>query len=226
MQTIDIKEKDGTITQYVEDHNGVIKQLYPVRYPYDAKYVSTYDTPAYQARAKALQLIRMGFVQSFMIDRPVMALLDVGYGNGAFLKEAKNTFALCYGYDVTGLPVPDGCTQLRTMYDERVDVVTFWDVLEHFPDLTFLGYMQHVTDLIVVSLPWCHVNAGKNFDWFVDWKHRKPNEHLHHFNSDSLKKTFKQFGWDCLGITNIEDAVRTPVDQNKNILSAAFRWVG
>lgn len=222
MQTIDIKEKDGTITQYVRDHNGVIKQLYPVRYTYDAKYVSIYDTPAYQAKSKALQLLRMGFVQSFVPDRPITALLDVGYGNGAFLKEAKNTVPMCHGYDITGLPVPSGCHKESTLFYGPVDVITFWDVLEHFPDLTFLSELGYYTDMIVISLPWCHYETA-GADWFTNWKHRKPNEHLHHFNPESLKATMKQYGFQCLGISNIEDAVRTPIVANrKNILTATF----
>lgn len=224
MQTIDIREKDGTITQYVIDHNRVIKQLYPQHFVYDARYISTYDSPDYERKSQALQTLRSGFIQA-TAPFEVTSLLDVGYGNGAFLKTAKQSFETCKGFDVTGLPVPSGCEKMDSLYAGAydTDVVTFWDCLEHFPDLSFLASLP--CNMIIISLPWSHwwdVPASETRSWFTAWKHRKPNEHLHHFDEMSLRDTMKMYKWKELCHTNIEDAVRVGVDKRKNILTAAF----
>lgn len=224
METIKIKEKDGTITEYIMDQNGVIKQLYPQRYVYDSRYISTYDSPDYERKSLALQTLRMGFILA-KARTAVDTLMDVGYGNGAFLKVAKLHVPNCSGFDVTGLPVPSGCKLETNLFNGafHTDVVTFWDCLEHFPDLSFLSSFP--CNMIVVSLPWCHystvaLDAAK--DWFANWKHRKPNEHLHHFDKRSLKATMEMYGWYCIGTSNMEDHVRKGPDKLQNILTCAF----
>lgn len=224
MRTIDIKEKDGTITEYIIDHNRVIKQLYPKRFVYDARYVSTYDTPDYERKSVALQTLRSGFIQA-TAPFEVKSLLDVGYGNGAFLKTAKQSFGDCRGFDITGLPVPSGCEKAASIYGGAYDsdVVTFWDCLEHFPDLSFVAGL--CTKMVVISLPWSHwwdIPASETRSWFTTWKHRKANEHLHHFDEISLRDTMKMYKWKMIAHTNIEDAIRKGPDKRKNILTAAF----
>lgn len=237
MHVIEIKETDGSTTEYVRDKNNVIKQLYPQRFVYDAKYCATYDSPDYERKSAALQALRLGYVQACALSE-VYTLLDCGYGNGAFLKYAENTRSIgaLKGYDVSGLPVPKGCSRINALpllpesgYADKVDVITFWDCLEHFPDLTFLRDLN--AGMVVVSLPWCHYNlyafqesqARVANGWFASWHHRKPNEHLHHFDRQSLIDTFREFGWQCLNTNNMEDVVRKGKNPRlQNILTAAF----
>lgn len=228
MQTIDIREKDGRITQYVCDKFGVIKQLYPEKFTYDASYCSTYDKPQYRQASMALQRLRLGFVEATFQGK-AESLIDCGYGNGAFLSHVVDTasFDLVYGYDVSNVPVPHGCEKINTLnVDEGVDIITFWDCLEHFPDLSFLEHLN--AQMLVVSLPWCHFRKGHagigvtSEEWFTSWHHRKPNEHLFHFDKQSLIATLDFYGWKCVATTNIEDIVRKPKDDLKNILTAAF----
>lgn len=227
MKTIDIKEKDGRITQYVRDTNGVIKQLYPEKFTYDKTYIATYDTAEYARKAEALQAIRLGFVLA-MANAKIESLIDIGYGNGAFLTHVhKHTDIALYGFDVSGVPLPSNVLAGfdNEWYINSYDVMTFWDCLEHFPDISFIKNIQ--AKMIVVSLPWCKVNQhsanygeGNAAAAFADWHHRKPNEHLHHFDRQSLLTTFLQYGWVCHGTTCMEDAIRKRYHQN--ILTAAF----
>lgn len=244
MLTIKIKEKDGSTTEYVRDQFGVIKQLYPKPFVYDPAYCATYDTPDYERKSLALQRLRLGFVEACS-PGPVKSLLDCGYGNGAFLKnlfESRTDLLSIKGYDISGVPVPLGCEKvkelpLRTTHGrlQNVDVITFWDCLEHFPDLSFIANLS--TNMIVVSLPWCHFNYYLMRDaiiephvigsvaagWFTSWHHRKPNEHLFHFDKDSLKATLWSLGWKCIATTSIEDVVRKGKHAGlPNILTAAF----
>lgn len=239
MQKINIKEKDGSITEYIRDQNGVIKQLYPKRFKYDASYIAIYDQEKYTRMSDALQGIRFGYVASAFED-PIHSLVDCGYGNGAFLKYVVKTNAVTYpyGYDISGVPVPSGAYLIEglpmTNEGEGCDIITFWDCLEHFPDLSFLANIK--AKMIAISLPWCHFNhyASTNrlvadpfcklaAGWFTSWHHRKPDEHLHHFDKNSLIATMAMYGWKVKHYTNIEDAVRKPKDNHyKNILTAIF----
>lgn len=228
MKTINIKEKDGRITKYVIDINGVIKQLYPEQFNYDKNYVAIYNEPERVRKSKALQALRFSFVLA-MATKELRSLIDIGYGNGAFLQYANaNSDISLYGYDISGVKIPANVTAGfdPEWFDNKYDVMTFWDCLEHFPDLSFLRDIQ--AEMIVVSLPWCkygaallrYQNEQAAVDCFADWFHRKPNEHLHHFDRDSLLNTFAMCGWECIGTSNMEDAIRKRYHQN--ILTAAF----
>lgn len=223
MNTFKVKEKDGRETEYVIDNNGVIKQLYPERFNYDAKYVAIYDTPERMQKSQALQRLRLGYCESHF-DRPINSLIDIGYGNGAFLEYVKvtKTINALYGHDISGVEPPRGVHEVNEKWIfDHYDVVTFWDCLEHYPDISFVANIR--ANIIVISLPWCHANTF-GVDWFTTWHHRKPNEHLNHFNNISLVKTMAMYGWRNISTCNMEDMVRVPkVKQNRNILTAAFR---
>jgi hypothetical protein len=226
---IQIKEKNGKITEYARDQNGVIHQLYPERFTYDEKYVHIYDEPDRVRKAEALQQLRLAWLMGVTADTSLTSLIDIGYGNGAFLRHCKdNTNLKLYGSDISGVDTPAGVRFIdpADWINEPASVVTFWDVLEHFPDLSFVRLIA--ARYIIVSMPWCHFNRTevKYFDKtiadedFSNWFHRKPNEHLHHFDRDSLIAMMKMYGWKCIATTNIEDLIRKRYD--KNILTAAF----
>ena len=71
-----------------------------------------------------------------------------------------------------------------------------------------------------ISLPWCH-----NFsdEWFENWKHRRPDEHLWHFNQKSIEKFFNEMGFDMVVYSDIEDTIRKPSDEHPNILTCIFK---
>jgi hypothetical protein len=55
----------------------------------------------------------------------------------------------------------------------------------------------------------------------MNWKHRKPNEHLFHFNPDSLRKHFELHGYEYVTHSCIEDGIRKGEDEN--ILTGIFK---
>lgn len=215
---------------YHVDPAGAIHQSDAVPFVYDEKYVSVYDTPKYKKQSRRLQSIRVAFVKASHGSR-VESLLDYGYGNGDFLKIAAKRFELVRGFDITGIEVEG--IQTSTILDSDVDVITFWDSLEHVADLTFLKDLQCQT--VVISLPFCHFHdRGK--EWFdTNYRHRKPNEHLHHFDEKSLSATMKIYGWRAVatsvrgfsgGIKRFaseEDIIRTNGKDIENILTMGFK---
>jgi hypothetical protein len=204
--------------KYSIDKMGVIHHVNHKPFVYDKNYVQTYDTPDYVMKNEILQALRWGFVVGSFGGTPT-TVLDFGYGNGAFLKSLPSQ-VLAMGYDISGVDIPG----IRIV-DELVsaDVYTFWDALEHVPDLNFVSNLK--CKIICISLPWCHFTIG-GMQWFSKWKHRKPNEHLHHFDRFSLSNFMSSCGWEEIAYCNIEDRVRVNSHAPhwaSNILTMSFR---
>lgn len=199
--------------EYGIDQYGVIHQLDAKPYIYDARYVSTYDTEAYRRDSDKLQALRLGFIIGAHGSVP-NSILDVGYGNGAFLK-AASIIPNRYGKDVTGVQV-EGVTIVDDYIE--ADVITFHDCLEHIPDLSFIKDLKCET--LVVSLPWC-INEPVFFN--KHYKHRKPDEHLHHFDCVSLSEFMSSMRWRTITVSNHEDIIRKSPGPWKNILTMAFK---
>ena len=87
--------------------NGLIKQKSIVNkiQTYDTKYV---DERYNQYGEKGPQMagIRLGYLVGTLGYWP-QSILDIGYGNGDFLKVCKGVIE-SYGNDVSGYPVPEG----------------------------------------------------------------------------------------------------------------------
>jgi len=197
--------------------NGLIHQINYKKIEYNNNYNSKYDN--YGDKRDKLSYLRLGVLLGALKKNP-NKILDVGYGNGDFLKACLNSIKECHGIDLSDYPVPTGCTKINNMFSEKYDVVCFFDSLEHFDDIYAIKELK--TDYIFISVPWCH-NFSPN--WFKSWYHRRPNEHLWHFNKDSINKFFNEIGYECIYQSNFEDIVRINknVLPNENILSCLFK---
>jgi hypothetical protein len=56
-------------------------------------------------------------------------------------------------------------------------------------------------------------------EWFRTWKHRKENEHFHHFDVHGLIKLAHKAGYTPIHICNHEDEIRKSVSNLPNILT-------
>src|ERR1035437_1863088 len=166
-----------------------------VKAVYDADYIhqryDAYDTTA------IMSYLRAGYLRAHV---PLGPLLDVGYGNGAFLKAATACGYEGFGADVHGCDY--GIVEHPLVSEQTYRGVTFFDSLEHFPDFAPVRDLAQRTDYIVISYP-CRPT------WFPDdkeWKHYRPGEHLHYFSTRSLCRLFQQFT--LVSSIDLEDAVR------------------
>lgn len=209
------------IDNYEIDKNGIIKQIKKNKFNYDYNYSNNYNSPSYLKESLILNSLRLGFVISSFKSTP-MSLLDIGYGNGSFLDLAKRKINNCYGYDISDYPLPANCKKIKNIQDIEVDVITFWDSLEHFEDIYFLKKLK--CKIICISLPWCHWKTKDDDQWFAKWKHRKPDEHLWHFNPNSMTSFMKDQGYDLvLNNLELEDIVRVSVDERQpNIYTSSW----
>lgn len=210
--------------QYEMDQFGCLVQVDARPFTYDHDYARGYDRLEYVRESEKLQALRLGFVLGAHGSR-VVDLLDFGYGNGAFVKFlSQNTSIQLYGYDVTGVQV-DGMIKVKSPHIKAFDVVTFWDVLEHIKDLSFLRELKATT--IVVSMPYCHFPVGvPDQSWFDhQYVHRKPDEHVRHFSRASLVHTMDDLGWGLVSFSDHEDVVRKSKHGRQNIIAAAFKRI-
>jgi len=220
--------------EYEIDRHGTIHQKNPEPFKYDEDYVSTYDNPEYADKSLALSALRFSQAVAACGGIP-QYVMDYGYGDGSFLNFARSYDKAreCWGYDITGRDVPQQCHPVDEPFSIHVapnqddirkwfkpmDVVSFWDVLEHLPDMKIIRDID--TKFLIVSLPWCHYQQ-QGVEWFDQWKHRKPNEHLHHFSPFSLGSFLREMGYETLWMSNVEDAIRKPSDRFENILTGVF----
>lgn len=200
---------------YAIDNNGVIYQIRYGEFVYDFAYVEmryNHDAPISQ-----MAHLRLGYLIG-ALGRTPTSLLDVGYGNGEFLRTAHRLVADCEGYDVPpAYPLPPTIRQAESLYEREYDVVTFFDSLEHFRNPYEIASLR--CRYVMISVPWCHFVDDA---WFMAWKHRRPDEHLWHFSRESLVRFFSSLGFRLLCSGNPEDVVRGELNGLPNILTAVF----
>ena len=207
------------INNYKLTQDGVIEQVVKNPYNYDKEY-SDSRYSVFMDRRSILNL-RLGYIIG-SIGKVPKSLLDVGYGNGDFLKECSKAIDELYGNDIEpAYPLPDNISFVKDITKIEVDVITFFDSLEHFHDIEFVKDLK--CKYVVISLPWCY--QGSNDEWFNSWKHRKPNEHIYHFNETSLQTFMHRQGYKLLNYCNIEDCIRVDRNLSPNILTGCFKKI-
>lgn len=202
------KNVDGVVYQVDKNHIGYDKEYVNTRY------VKYGELPTYMG------YLRLGNIIG-SLGRVPTSILDVGYGDGSFLKVCQNIIPECYGYDISTFPVPEGCKQVESFTEGEYDVITFFDSLEHFEDIDFVKDLK--CSYVCISVPHCHY---KSDEWFENWKHRRPNEHLWHFDCRTLKTFMYRMGYEIVSYSNLEDTIRKNGKEETNILTCIFKKTG
>lgn len=130
---------------------------------------------------------RWDFIEEgFGITADGLTVLDYGSGCG-FFKAFAPAGALVDTFDL--MPVPQtGITR------EHYDLLTFWDVLEHVPNLMDLKPIFDKADrFVAVTVP----IKPDGLAW-EKYKHFKPGEHIHHFQHDYLQAVMRLFGFELV----------------------------
>jgi hypothetical protein len=196
---------------------GVIRQVDVEPIVYDEKYVVHYNA-GLGGLSNELSCLRLGAILG-CLNQPINKILDVGYGDGNFLEWASKVVEGCYAYDSSpAYPLPSN--RLKMVNDTTsnyYDVVTFFNSLEHMPDIDFLENLR--CKYVIITVPWCHYFSD---DWFKGWKHRKPNEHIWHFNDESLNRMMRSKGYSSVYYSNLEDIIRGEKIGYPSYLTAVF----
>lgn len=201
---------------YIINENGVLSQVDPTPITYDFNYIMDgYGTIG--EKRKQMSYLRYAYMCG-AIGKP-HKILEIGYGTGDFLSVCHAEGIECCGFDITGIPTPYGVESVSDV-NEFVDVVCMFDVLEHFKDINMIAELN--AKYVYVSLPNCQYPTDQLYLEKV-YPHLKPNEHLHHFNYNSLKRHFESHGYTIVTWGYPEDAIRKRPNYEKNILTAIFK---
>jgi hypothetical protein len=204
------------LPNYKIDHLGVVHQIERKPFDYATDYLdSRYHQ--YGALNQHMSYLRTGCISGAIGSFD--SILDVGFGNGAFLSVAKDMCKVAGGYDVFDNPcLPSECERVYDITEKHWDVISFFDSLEHCESLDFVQDLK--CNFVVISVPWCHY--PEDAAWFEQWKHRRPDEHLHHFDDVSLVNFMSAQGYTVKYVSCIEDLIRKPTTDLPNILTAIF----
>lgn len=202
---------------YSKTPEGVVYQVDPKPIDYNLEYIEYYEQ--LDRAYGEMSYLRLGNLIG-SIGKIPHSVLDVGYGDGSFLRACKKIVPECYGYDISTYPVPEGCVEVDGLTTRHYDAITFFDSLEHFRDISFVKELN--CNYVCVSVPFCHY---KSDEWFENWKHRKPDEHLWHFNKESLTSFMSIMGFKLMTSSNIEDTIRKNKPSEENILTCIFEKV-
>jgi hypothetical protein len=155
---------------------------------------------------RVLTALRAGFVNGH-VTLTDDGLVDVGIGGGAFCE-----YMDCLGIDIDTQAL-EWLGVLR-WEGQPVDVMTFWDSLEHIADPA--DYLDKVRNMVFVSTP-IYLDQSDA----LTSKHYKPNEHLWYFTHDGLLAFMDMHGLTCIAHNGLEiDAGR------EGIRSYAFERFG
>ena len=180
---------------------------------YDANYVrARYD--AYPT-TEAMSYLRLGFLKAYTQRGRI---LDIGYGNGSFLRKAAKAGFDTFGNDVHGADYGVREVPLVEAANGSWDVVTFFDSLEHFSDLSLPRAIASRARVVVISIP-CRPDG---FPAHKEWRHYRPGEHLHYFSRYSLELFFSEHHV-VASRSDVEDTIRGRLPGGEqNILTLAL----
>lgn len=204
------------LDNYVKTVDGSLKQINTPPYIYDSNYIETryVNLPTNDI----MSYLRLGFIVGSIGHIP-NSILDVGYGSGAFLNACVGFIPEVYGNDIPpAFDLPPGVSFVTDICEKEVEVITFFDSLEHFTDIEFVKNLK--CKYVIISLPWCY--DCDNDEWFMGWKHRRHNEHIYHFNEESLNNFMNRNGFVLKQYSNVEDSIRIDKNLKPNILTACF----
>lgn len=174
--------------------------------PYDDAYFAKYQAMADSEVGAALNAFRAQMVSRHapLDGQGSATLLDVGIGDGAFLRSVAGfDWLTASGCDINpaGVAYLIEHGQLASFeHPASFDVVTFWDSLEHIRDpRPALAAARHVA---LVSIP-IFTDAAHA----VTSRHFRPDEHFWYFTRHGFIQFADQEGFDCVDVLATETAL-------------------
>ncbi len=162
-------------------------------------------------------------------------IIDIGCGNGRFLKGLIDKNYKAYGIElpsksaqraarIPGLNLKIGNLSEDDFEDNFFDVVTMWHVLEHLsqPRQT-LETIQRILKqggYLVISLP--NINSFQSKLFIGRWLHLDTPRHLVFFDASDLTKILQKFGFEIVTI-NYFSLEQNPFGMQQSILNCIIR---
>jgi hypothetical protein len=181
--------------------------------PYDADYFAKYEGYAQTEMGRDITAARVNLIRRHLQNDAV--IVDVGIGCGDFLLAVRDAgFTNAMGFDIN----PAGVKWLagRGLYYSNPEypyALTFWDSLEHIPDI---DNVLRGVEFVACSLPIVPGDGPPP----LDWKHYRPDEHCWYFTHAGFLSWMVRKGFRCVEHSQIETQIG-----REDIHSYAFRRV-
>ena len=137
-------------------------------------------------------------------------LLDIGAATGFFMRIEANRGWETSGVEISayaaelgrsrGLHIETGSLSATSFSAQSFDLITMWDVIEHFPDpisdIKKAASLLKPGGLLAINTP----DSGSLFAKIMGghWHLLVPPEHIHYFNRPSLQGLLKKNGFDVV----------------------------
>lgn len=181
-QGADVSPKPNNLT-LCGDCRHVFQSDLHVSMVYDASYAHQYDHRPHEEMSR----LRWEFIQQHLALPEGSKVLDIGYGNGAFLKHAQRAGMEIFGIDLHGEDF--GVPEVTYSSPIGYDLVCFFDSIEHFSEFDkILGLNAGHVVASIPDPPELLLSQPHR------WRHYKPGEHLHYFSRDSLDLLIHRWG--------------------------------
>lgn len=177
---------------------------------YDRDYHQKYVSYSGTQLGYDLAQFRWSFVSGYM---PHGSILDYGCGSGHFESMNPNGTLHVKGFDIN----PYSGYRHGSVFLQQYDAVTFWDSLEHVerPDW-IIKWLD--TDWVFATVPDCgHLSPYH----ILNWKHYRPGEHIHYFNSWTIKAFLRSLGYEICGCNHGEGVLRDGANSDWLVTVAA-----
>jgi len=181
---------------------------------YDRDYKDKYVKHSLSETNKPIQKCRWNLVKKYKKEG---YLLDIGCGTGAFLKESPEDFS-SFGCDIN-YNCLQHCRQEGVKiigndlpnYSKKVDVITMFDVIEHYPDFKIIERVKRALKDDGYFI-FCTPNFKKEYlEDLTNWRHYRPKgEHVFCLSENSVKTLAKLYGWIIEEINFDESQIRLP----------------
>lgn len=162
---------------------------------YDRSYFEHYKALESGEIAEKINAGRIAVVNKYVGNAPV---LDTGIGSGQFIMRRQGTF----GRDVN----PVATEWLKKHDKEAGDITsyrafTFWDVIEHVPDIDIYFRRIPSGSFLFTCLP-----IFKDLNRIRESKHYKPDEHLYYWTRAGFVEWMSLYGFELLEEQDFETA--------------------
>lgn len=173
---------------YWNEHKG-IGYLEVTESPYDADYFAKYVKYEDTEIGRKLNAVRLELTNEYVWDE----LLDIGVGSGVFIRNLENA----YGYDINPVAVEYLKSINKFKEPHPVDIMTFWDSLEHIPNPEEL--LQLVKKYTIISTP-----IYDDLEHIYRSKHFRPDEHCWYFTIHGMITFMAERGFKCIEYNRME----------------------
>jgi hypothetical protein len=176
---------------------------------YNSEYVDSY---------KKTPTLEMSYIRLTVLHKYVKSgrIIDIGYGDGEFIRQSIARGYEAYGYDVNNTVNVPKVNNISGQWD----AVTMFDSLEHVEDIEEL-IEKIYSRYIIITIP--HFCPSIQDGEISTWRHYKPNEHLHYFSKKALILFMQKNGYNVLEAYEHEDLIRKSNYKHPNTMTFVFK---